>query len=116
MLLYCSMLQFRFNSHRHLKRTIGSALNHPLKTPQLWIDYFDPFNCECRVYGRLREEGREDLAVRAYGYLLLSKNARSLDAALPLILVIRILTTIPLVGRWNPWSGTVPSTLLSRPL
>lgn len=39
---------------------------------QLYADYFDPFNCECRAYGRLKEEKREDLAVKAYGYLLLT--------------------------------------------
>jgi len=64
--------QFRFNSHHHLRRTVGSHLNRPLKTPQLYLDYFDPFNCECRVYGRLHEERREELAVRAHGYLLLT--------------------------------------------
>ena len=39
---------------------------------QLYVDYFDPFNCECRAYGRLGEEKREHLAVKAYGYLLLT--------------------------------------------
>lgn len=34
----------------------------------------DPFNCECRVYGRLKEEQREELAVRAHGYVLLTKG------------------------------------------
>ncbi|KAJ0118521.1 hypothetical protein J7T55_009304 [Diaporthe amygdali] len=39
-----------------------------------YIDYLDPFNCECRVYGRLKEENREELAIRAHGYVLLSKD------------------------------------------
>ncbi|MBE3047242.1 hypothetical protein IMZ48_32915 [Candidatus Bathyarchaeota archaeon] len=34
-------------------------------------DHNDPFHCECRAYGRLKEVGREDLAVRAYGYISL---------------------------------------------
>lgn len=34
----------------------------------------DPFSCECRVYGRLKEEHREELAVRAHGYVLLTKD------------------------------------------
>lgn len=38
-----------------------------------YINYLDPFHCECRVYGRLKQEGREDLAVRAYGYVLLTQ-------------------------------------------
>lgn len=36
------------------------------------MDYFDPFSCECRAYGRLKDENREDLAIRAHGYLLLT--------------------------------------------
>ncbi|KAK3985285.1 kinetochore Sim4 complex subunit FTA2-domain-containing protein [Cladorrhinum sp. PSN332] len=31
-----------------------------------------PFSAECRAYGRLKEAGREDLAFKAYGYLLIS--------------------------------------------
>lgn len=49
-----------------------SLLPRTLASPQLYVDFFDPFSCECRVYGRLKEEGREDLAVRAHGYLLLT--------------------------------------------
>ncbi|KAH8774678.1 kinetochore Sim4 complex subunit FTA2-domain-containing protein [Diaporthe sp. PMI_573] len=43
-------------------------------TPQGYRDYYEPFNCECRVYGRLRQEGREDVAARAHGYILLSPD------------------------------------------
>ena len=43
-----------------------------LASPQLWADYFDPFSCECRAYGRLQEENRQDLAVRAHGYIFLT--------------------------------------------
>lgn len=49
-------------------------LQRPEPTPQDYIDYLDPFNCECRAYGRLKEECREDLAVRAHGYVLLTKD------------------------------------------
>lgn len=49
-------------------------LNRPPLTPQDYIDYLDPFNCECRAYGRLKQEKREDLAIRAHGYILLSKD------------------------------------------
>ncbi|KAL2195943.1 kinetochore Sim4 complex subunit FTA2-domain-containing protein [Corynascus similis CBS 632.67] len=44
----------------------------PLANPQLYVEYFDPFNCECRAYGRLNDAKREDLAVKAHGYLLLT--------------------------------------------
>ena len=50
----------------------GAELTHPLASNQLYNDYFDPFSCECRAYGRLKQEGREDLAGRAHGYLLLT--------------------------------------------
>lgn len=49
-------------------------LQRPEPTPQDYIDYSDPFNCECRVYGRLKEENHEELAIRAHGYVLLSKD------------------------------------------
>lgn len=39
----------------------------------------DPFNAECRAYGRLKETGREDLAVKCHGYIFLDpENERSL--------------------------------------
>lgn len=39
-----------------------------------WIDHMDYFNAEARAYGRLREAGREDLAVRCHGYLMLTPD------------------------------------------
>lgn len=45
-----------------------------LQTPKLYRDYYDAFSSECRVYGRLKEETREDLAARAFGYLLLTAD------------------------------------------
>ncbi|KAH6842894.1 kinetochore Sim4 complex subunit FTA2-domain-containing protein [Chaetomium sp. MPI-CAGE-AT-0009] len=63
---------FRFHSAAGLQTTMGGWVYHPLASAQLYIDYFDPSNAECRVYGRLKEENRQDLAVRAHGYLLLT--------------------------------------------
>lgn len=37
------------------------------------INQNDPFHCECRAYGRLKEAGREDLAVRCFGYVFLNQ-------------------------------------------
>ncbi|KAK2605064.1 hypothetical protein N8I77_007940 [Diaporthe amygdali] len=73
---------FSFQNWEYLKETEGSVvlpphsdpLQRPEPTPQDYIDYLDPFNCECRVYGRLKEENREELAIRAHGYVLLSKD------------------------------------------
>ena len=39
--------------------------------PKTVIHHGDPFYCECRAYGRLKECGREDLAVKSYGYVIL---------------------------------------------
>lgn len=49
-------------------------MNRPELTPQQYIDYLDPFNCECRVYGRLKQENSEHVAVRAHGYILLTRE------------------------------------------
>ncbi|KAK4462228.1 kinetochore Sim4 complex subunit FTA2-domain-containing protein [Cladorrhinum samala] len=62
---------FLFNSWESLQ-CHGNSLTKPLAKPKFYDGYFDPFNCECRVYGRLKQECREDLAVRSHGYLLLS--------------------------------------------
>ncbi|KAI1733618.1 kinetochore Sim4 complex subunit FTA2-domain-containing protein [Xylaria scruposa] len=49
-----------------------------------FYDYGDPFNCECRAFGRLREAGREELAVRCFGYMLLNeKHERAIAAQFP---------------------------------
>ncbi|KAH6619605.1 kinetochore Sim4 complex subunit FTA2-domain-containing protein [Chaetomium sp. MPI-SDFR-AT-0129] len=53
----------------------------PLANPQLYVDYFDSFNCECRAYGRLKEANREDLAVKALGYLLLTPQQEAYIAS-----------------------------------
>jgi hypothetical protein len=53
-------------------KDLGIDLIWRLASAQLYSDYFDPFHCECRVYGRLKQEGREDLAARAHGYLFLT--------------------------------------------
>ncbi|KAK2598481.1 hypothetical protein N8I77_011894 [Diaporthe amygdali] len=57
-------------------------LTRGFKDQESYVDYYDPFNCECRVYGRLKAEGREDLAIRAYGYILLTPEQERLVAEL----------------------------------
>jgi hypothetical protein len=39
-----------------------------------FLNYLDPFNCECRGFGLLKERKREDLAIRVFGYLYLSEK------------------------------------------
>ncbi|KAI2633687.1 hypothetical protein GGS26DRAFT_554321 [Hypomontagnella submonticulosa] len=36
----------------------------------------DPFNCECRAFGRLQEANREERAIKRFSYLLLSEGER----------------------------------------
>ncbi|KAK4033642.1 kinetochore Sim4 complex subunit FTA2-domain-containing protein [Parachaetomium inaequale] len=64
------MFEFRAWEYLHFRAT--RYLTGPLAELHFYYDYFDPFNCECRVYGRPKAEGCEELAVKAYGYLLLS--------------------------------------------
>ncbi|ROW00532.1 hypothetical protein VSDG_03211 [Cytospora chrysosperma] len=55
---------------------IHTYLGRPLAKPKLYTDYFDPFNCECRVYGRLKQGKYEDLAIRAHGYLIITPSRK----------------------------------------
>ncbi|KAK8008327.1 hypothetical protein PG991_010878 [Apiospora marii] len=38
------------------------------------IAYFDPFSCECRAYGRIREAGLEKYIAKCYGYIKLARD------------------------------------------
>lgn len=40
--------------------------------PLCW--YSEPFNAECRAFGRLQETGREALALKCFGYVLLTEE------------------------------------------
>lgn len=72
--------QFPFQYWVGLQKTSGSWIiapeydeeGRPPLTPQDYIDYLDPFHNECRVYGRLKQEKQEEIAVRAHGYVLLT--------------------------------------------
>ncbi|KAK4242952.1 kinetochore Sim4 complex subunit FTA2-domain-containing protein [Corynascus novoguineensis] len=63
---------FYFRRWEFLRDNQAANLTSPLAHPQLYVDYFDPFNCECRAYDRLKDAKREDLAVKAHGYLLIT--------------------------------------------
>ncbi|KAI1077287.1 kinetochore Sim4 complex subunit FTA2-domain-containing protein [Whalleya microplaca] len=61
----------------------GHVLNYPLSdfyegkdeyTPEDIRTYEDPFHCECRAYGRLKETGKEHLSIACYGYVMLSSD------------------------------------------
>ncbi|KAL8417239.1 hypothetical protein RB596_007382 [Gaeumannomyces avenae] len=40
---------------------------------RVYYDFWEPFNCELRAFGRLQEAGHEDLAIKCHGYLLLDQ-------------------------------------------
>ncbi|KAH6616142.1 kinetochore Sim4 complex subunit Fta2 [Chaetomium sp. MPI-SDFR-AT-0129] len=42
-----------------------------------FYDYSEPFNCECRAFGRLQEAGHEDLSIRCFGYVLLDEKSEA---------------------------------------
>ncbi|KAI1764213.1 kinetochore Sim4 complex subunit Fta2 [Hypoxylon sp. FL1150] len=56
------------------------AMRKPEESPEYkqmvaaFVDYSEPFNNECRAFGRIQEAGREDLATKCFGYLLLSEE------------------------------------------
>lgn len=68
------LLKFEFCSLDYLKDAPARELTQPLSSSQAYVDYYDPFNCECRAYGRLAQEDRLDLAAPAHGYLLLTQQ------------------------------------------
>lgn len=49
------------------------GLNETREQLEVLAQYSEPFNAECRAFGRLKESGHEDLAITCYGYLLLDE-------------------------------------------
>ena len=64
----------------------------------MFSHHTDPFFAECRAFGRLKESGREDLAIKCHGHLTLTE-----DECLNLRDQI-------------DWIGPVPAELAHRPL
>ncbi|KAH6846996.1 kinetochore Sim4 complex subunit FTA2-domain-containing protein [Chaetomium sp. MPI-CAGE-AT-0009] len=67
-----ALKMFKFNPPDYLRHAQAAHLFRELSSPSFYTDYFDPFSCECRAYGGLKEENREHLAVRSHGYLFLT--------------------------------------------
>ncbi|KAI0008205.1 kinetochore Sim4 complex subunit FTA2-domain-containing protein [Xylariaceae sp. FL0662B] len=65
---------FRFVYDYHWKSSYMTPQSENLQTLSTLANYAEPFNCECRAYGRLQEAGYEDLSVRCFGYLLLDEE------------------------------------------
>lgn len=71
--LICLLSQFRFVDESVWGDEF-SPENLDAPTLSVFADYSEPFNCECRAFGRLQETGNEDLANKCYGYLLLDEE------------------------------------------
>ncbi|KAH6981826.1 kinetochore Sim4 complex subunit FTA2-domain-containing protein [Ilyonectria sp. MPI-CAGE-AT-0026] len=64
---------FRFICHNEwISPYFDHHENHEAMT--FAYQYSEPFNCECRAFGRLQEAGYDDLAVECFGYLLLDEE------------------------------------------
>lgn len=57
------------------------------ESPEAWSvfhNYSEPFNRECRAYGRLHESGHQELATKCFGYMLLDEaNERTVIQQFP---------------------------------
>lgn len=73
-----ALKMFDFCKTDYLIKYVANDLVRDFSSSHFYTDYFDPFNCECRAYGRLKEENREHLAVRSHGYLFLT-SAQELE-------------------------------------
>ncbi|KAH6630390.1 kinetochore Sim4 complex subunit FTA2-domain-containing protein [Chaetomium sp. MPI-SDFR-AT-0129] len=64
---------FRFVEDQEWVKCVESIDDYDREPLSAFYDYAEPFNCECRAYGRLQEAGHEDLALRCFGYVLLDE-------------------------------------------
>ncbi|KAK4145150.1 uncharacterized protein C8A04DRAFT_36070 [Dichotomopilus funicola] len=48
-----------------------------------FYDYSEPFNCECRAFGRLQEAGHEDLSIQAPGRMEMRSRFLGRDGRVP---------------------------------
>ncbi|OTB03976.1 hypothetical protein M426DRAFT_262659 [Hypoxylon sp. CI-4A] len=52
----------------------STSIHDDVHVISAFANYAEPFNCECRAYGRLQETGNEKLTVQCFGYLLLDER------------------------------------------
>lgn len=76
--------QFRFTFENNWISPASYTVHGDREVMSAFYEYAEPFSCECRAFGRLAEAGREDLAVRCFGYVLLDEaHERALHARFP---------------------------------
>ena len=66
--------QFRFVYDDDWLGPADYTPSHDLEAMSAFSNYSEPFNAECRAFGRLRESGHEELAVQCFGYILLNEE------------------------------------------
>lgn len=54
--------------------TIGPPPPEDLEALRFFYNYSEPFNAECRAFGRLQEAGHEEAALKCFGYVLLDET------------------------------------------
>lgn len=67
-------LQFRFVNDYWMPIARGAHPDGHLESLTAFAQYSEPFYAECRAFGRLREASHEGLALRCFGYVLLSEE------------------------------------------
>ena len=65
-------LQFRFCSDDQWGPPIADVDDRDALS--IFYNYSEPFNSECRAFGRLQEAGHEELAIKCFGYVLLDEE------------------------------------------
>ncbi|KAG5931505.1 hypothetical protein E4U53_001737 [Claviceps sorghi] len=65
---------FKFSAFDTWMSDVKCSESDLVQAKTIAAQYAEPFNCECRAYGRLQETGYEDLAIKSFGYLLLDEE------------------------------------------
>ncbi|KAJ4323206.1 hypothetical protein N0V84_004469 [Fusarium piperis] len=68
------VFKFKFVGDEEWESPVGEGNNDNLEALTAFSNYAEPFNCECRAFGRLKEAGCEHLATKCFGYMLLEDN------------------------------------------
>ncbi|KAI8717424.1 hypothetical protein NCS52_00818300 [Fusarium sp. LHS14.1] len=68
------VFKFKFVGDEDWESPVGKGNKDNLEALTAFSNYAEPFNCECRAFGRLKEADCEHLATKCFGYLLLEED------------------------------------------
>ncbi|KAJ4213473.1 hypothetical protein NW759_010892 [Fusarium solani] len=68
------VFKFKFVGDEDWESPVGEGNQDDLEALTAFSNYSEPFSCECRAFGRLKEAGCEHLATKCFGYLLLEED------------------------------------------